>query len=143
MSFDLQIQNGDISLESDGTISIVSGNDKIRQDVIKIILTKFGENRFHANYGSNVGYLQIGQATDQSIMELDIQQSVESSIRYLIALQREQSRRQLLSSSEVIIDVKNVGVERNEDDPRLYNIFISILTQRLETITEAVTIRII
>jgi len=143
MSFELKIKNGDISLEDDGTISIVSGNEKIRQDIIKIILTKLGENRFHPNYGSNTGYLQIGQAIDQGVIELDIQQSAESAIRYLIALQREQSKKQLLSSSEVIVDINFVKIERNEVDPRLYNIYISVITQKLETITESVTIRII
>jgi phage baseplate assembly protein W len=143
MSFELKIKNGDISLEGDGTISIISGNEKIRQDIIKIILTELGENRFHPNYGSNTGYFQIGQAIDQGVIELDMQQSAESAIRYLIALQREQTKKQLLSSSEVIVDVNFVKIERNETDPRLYNIYISVITQKLETITESVTIRII
>ncbi len=143
MSFDLKIKSGDISIESDGSLSVVSGNEKIRQDIVKIILTKFGENRFHPNYGSDAGNLQIGSAADKKIVELDLVQSVESSLRYLIFLQKEQSKRQLLSSSEVILEINNVSVERNQTDPRLYNIFISVITQRLETITEAVTIRII
>ncbi len=143
MSFDLKIKSGDISIESDGSLSVVSGNEKIRQDIVKIILTKFGENRFHPNYGSDAGNLQIGSAADKKIVELDLVQSVESSLRYLISLQKEQSKRQLLSSSEVILEINNVSVERNQTDPRLYNIFISVITQRLETITEAVTIRII
>lgn len=143
MSFDLKIQSGDISIESDGTVSIVSGNEKIRQDIVKIILTKIGENRFHQRYGSNVGFLQVGQAADKELIELDLKQSVENSIKFLISLQREQSKKQLLSSSEVILEIKNINIERNQADPRLYNIFISILTQRLETVNEAVTIRII
>jgi hypothetical protein len=60
-----------------------------------------------------------------------------------MSLQREQSKRQLLSSSEIILDVKNISVERDEEDPRLYNIFISILTQKLEQINEVITIRIV
>ena len=143
MSFDLKIKSGDISIESDGSLSVVSGNEKIRQDIVKIILTKFGENRFHPNYGSDAGSLQIGSAADKKIVELDLVQSVESSLKYLISLQKEQSKRQLLSSSEIILEINNVSVERNQTDPRLYNIFISVITQRLETITEAVTIRII
>jgi phage baseplate assembly protein W len=143
MSFDLKIKSGDISLESSGEMSIVSGNGKIRQDIVKIILTKIGENRFHPQYGSNTGQLQIGTILDQALIEEDLKQSAQSAIRYLMQLQREQSRRQLLSSSEIILDIKNIAIERDETDPRMYNIFISVLTQKLESIDEVITIRII
>lgn len=143
MSFDLKIKSGDISLESSGEISIVSGNQKIRQDIVKIILTKIGENRFHPQYGSNTGQLQIGTILDQALVEEDLRQSAQSAIRYLMQLQREQSRKQLLSSSEIILDIKNLQIERDEADPRLYNIFISVLTQKLESIDEVITIRIV
>jgi phage baseplate assembly protein W len=143
MSFDLKIKSGDISLESSGEISVVSGNQKIRQDVVKIILTKIGENRFHPQYGSNTGQLQIGTILDQALVEEDLRQSAQSAIRYLMQLQREQSRKQLLSSSEIILDIKNLQIERDEADPRLYNIFISVLTQKLESIDEVITIRIV
>lgn len=143
MSFDLKIKSGDISLESSGEISVVFGNQKIRQDVVKIILTKIGENRFHPQYGSNTGQLQIGTILDQALVEEDLRQSAQSAIRYLMQLQREQSRKQLLSSSEIILDIKNLQIERDEADPRLYNIFISVLTQKLESIDEVITIRIV
>jgi hypothetical protein len=143
MSFDLKLKSGDIQLENDGSISIVSGNQKIRQDLVKIILTKLGENRFHPQYGSNTGLLQIGSTADQNLLELDLNQSVQSATRFLMSLQREQSKRQLLSSSEIILDVKDISIERDEEDPRLYNIFISILTQKLEQINEVITIRIV
>jgi len=143
MSFDLKLKSGDIQLENDGSISIVSGNQKIRQDLVKILLTKLGENRFHPQYGSNTGLLQVGSTADQNLLELDLNQSVQSATRFLMSLQREQSKRQLLSSSEIILDVKNISVERDEEDPRLYNIFISILTQKLEQINEVITIRIV
>lgn len=143
MSFDLKIKSGDISLESSGEMSIVSGNQKIRQDIVKIILTKIGENRFHPQYGSNTGQLQIGTILDQALVEEDLRQSAQSAIRYLMQLQREQSRKQLLSSSEIILDIKNLQIERDEADPRLYNIFISVLTQKLESIDEVITIRIV
>ena len=143
MSFDLKLKSGDIQLSTDGTLSIGSGNQKIRQDIVKIILTKLGENRFHPQYGSNTGLLQIGAAADQSLLELDLNQSVQSAIRFLMSLQREQSKRQILNSSEIILEIKDIAIERDEEDPRMYNIFISILTQKLEQINEVITIRIV
>ena len=143
MSFDLKIKNGDIVIESSGLLASVSGNQKIRQDIVKILLTNFGDNKFHIRYGSDVGALKIGEVADQKIIEMDIKRSVEEAIRYLISLQKSQSRSQYLSSSEVILDISNISTERDSEDPRLYNIFISVLTQKLDIINEVITIRIV
>jgi hypothetical protein len=143
MSFDLKIKNGDLVLDSSGSLVSVSGNNKIRQDIVKILLTKPGDNRFHPIYGSNLGYLKIGEVSDESIVELELKRSAEDSIRYLISLQRSQSRNQVLSLSEIILDITNISVDRDLADPRLYNIYISILTQKLDIIDEIITIRII
>ena len=108
MSFDLKIKNGDICLDASGQLSSVSGNQKIRQDIVKILLTNFGDNKFHVRYGSNVGALKIGEVTDQKLIEMDLRRSVEESVRYLISLQRNQARAQYLSLSETILDISNI-----------------------------------
>ncbi len=143
MSYDLKIKNGDLVLDASGSLSIVSGNQKIRQDIVKILLTKLGENRFHPNYGSEVGMLKIGEAINKEMLESDLKRSVEQAIRYLISLQKQQSRLQVLSTSEVILEIQNISAERDSADPRLYNIFISILTQKLDILNEFITIRIV
>lgn len=143
MSFDLKIKNGDIVLDSSGLLTSVSGNQKIRQDIVKILLTNFGDNKFHARYGSDVGALKIGEVADQKLIEMDIKRSVEEAIRYLISLQRNQAKSQVLSLSEVILDISSISTERDSADPRLYNVFISILTQKLDIIEEVITIRIV
>jgi hypothetical protein len=50
---------------------------------------------------------------------------------------------QVLSLSETIIDIRNIDAIRDTSDPRLYSIFISVLTQKLDIIEEVVTIRIV
>ena len=42
----------------------------------------------------------------------------------------------------IIIDILDVSVTRDGADPRLYNIFISVLTQELTEVRNSVTIRI-
>ncbi len=143
MSYDLKIKNGDLVLDSGGIPTTVIGNQKIRQDIVKILLTRLGENKFHPNYGSDIGSLRIGEALSKNMVESDMKRSVEQALRYLISLQKAQSRFQFLSSSELILDVQNIGVERDSDDPRLYNIFISVLTQKLDVLEEVITIRIV
>ncbi len=144
MSFDLKIVGGDIAINKDGSVKLVRDNEKIRQDIIKILLTKLGENKFHPQYGSEIGALQIGSIPDPELLDLDLSSSAETAVRKLISLQRAQARRgQFLSPGEVIVDIKNIAVARDEVDPRLYNIFISVLTQKLTTINETISVRII
>jgi len=143
MSFDLKIKNGDLSLSGSGSLDIVSGNSKIRQDIVKILLTNIGDNRFHSRYGSDIGAFRIGNVSDQKMLELDIKRSVEDAIKYLIFLQKNQSRYQILPLSEIILDIVDIRADRDSADPRLYNIYISVLTQKLEPIEEIITIRIV
>src|SRR5690606_20124154 len=118
-------------------------NDKLRQDIVKILLTKLGENKFHPNYGSKVGALEIGFVADQELVELDLQSSVEDAIRYLMRAQQMQQKRQYLTPGEVIVGIKNILVERDLLDPRMYNIYVSVYTKKLTVITETIPVRII
>jgi hypothetical protein len=142
MSFDLKIVKGDIAIAPDGTVETVFGNSKLKQDIIKIMLTELGENKYHPSYGSKTGSLQIGSVLDAEMMEIDLSSAAEDAVRKIMSLQRAQSRRQFLSPSEVILEVVGVSVERDQIDPRLYNIFISVLTGKLDNITENVTVRL-
>ena len=73
MSFDLKIQRGDLVLDSSGQLNIVERNDKIIQDIIKILLTDLGENKFHPYYGSSAGKLDVGSVLDQDFFKTKIE----------------------------------------------------------------------
>ena len=92
MSFDLKIKNGDLVISKSGSLELVSGNSKIRQDIVKILLTNIGDNKFHARYGSDLGAFKIGDVSDQKMIELDLKRSVEEAIRYIMFLQKNQSK---------------------------------------------------
>jgi phage baseplate assembly protein W len=143
MSFDLSIEKGDIKISSSGSVETVSENSKLKQDIVKILLTDLGDNKFHPKYGSYVGALQIGHYSDNKLMSLDIESSAKNAIKNLIALQRAQARRQALTPGEIIVDVLSVMVKRDTVDPRLYNIFVSVLTQELTEVSTLVSVRII
>lgn len=142
MSFDLKIQNGDLSISSSGAIEPTIGNAKLRQDILKILITDSGSNTYHPKYGSFLGKLKIGGIADDRIVQLDIEKSVRSAIEYLMALQKSQSQRQSLSAGEVIADVLKIGVSRDKNDPRAYNVFVSVLTGELTEITTSLAVKI-
>jgi|TARA_R110001583_G_scaffold16234_14_gene66317 hypothetical protein len=142
MSFDLSIKNGDIHFDSSGMVKTVVKNSKLRQDIIKIILTDIGENRFHKGYGSALGRIGVGTASGRDIVELDIRSSAEAAIKKLMALQKAQAARQYLSPGEIIVSIVKIEAGRDTVDPRMYNVFISVLTGQLTEIREVVTVRI-
>lgn len=143
MSFDLKIEGGDIKLNPDGSLVTVFDNSKLRQDIVKILLTQLGENRYHPSYGSKVGAINIGHIPDQELLEIDLQSSVQDAINKIIALQRSQARTQFLTPGERIVSVLDISAQRDAIDPRLYTIFISIQTGALTSLTESVTVRVI
>lgn len=143
MSFDLKLSGGDLVINPDGSLELVTDNQKLRQDIIKILLTKLGENRYHPNYGSELGAITIGSVVDQEILELDLTSSVRDSLQKLMALQKAQSRKQFLTPGERLISILDVSVQRDNLDPRLYNVFISVQTGTLTALTESITVRII
>ena len=143
MSFDLKIKNGDIKISRDGDVDVVIDNEKIRQDIVKILLTKLGENKYHAYYGSSLGALEIGGVPDRELIEGDLSRMAEESISILMRLQSNQSKTQYISPVEAIIDILDVSVSRDVSDPRAYSIGITVLTRKLTKISESVTVKIL
>jgi hypothetical protein len=141
MSFDLKITNGDLSIGSDGDISVVIGNQKIFQEIKKIVLTDVGENKFHPYYGSRAGSLSVGSIVDYDFISSELKRSVSESITNLIRLKDSQSRYQNLNPSEVILTLDSVDVERDGVDPRVWSIYISVTTQSLDDVNTVINIR--
>lgn len=135
MSFDLKIVNNDLGLNPDGTLQTVINNDKLIQDVIKAVLTTLGSNKFFKWYGCALNARVIGEVLDFGLTQLEIERSIEDTISNIMALQKAQARTQYVSAGETIAAIRDITVLRNEQDPRQYEIYISLLTKKL-TIAE-------
>jgi phage baseplate assembly protein W len=142
MSFDLKISKGDLSIDKSGSISLVSGNQKLRQDIIKILLTSYGDNKYHPSYGSGISQLDSSYK-DFKLTEAEIKNTALSAINSLISMQRKQAKYQTLSPSEIIVSVLDIEVTRDYSDPRLFNLKIAVLTQQLTETFDNITIRLI
>ena len=143
MSFGLKLKNGDLKLTQEGTLETVTKNSKLRQDIVKMLLTKKGSIKYHKEYGSELGIISSDNHINNDLMESKIEQTVYEGISKLIGLQKIQIQRQILSPSEMILNIKGVRVERDVGDPRLYNVFVSVITQQLSEISESITVRLI
>ena len=141
VSFDLNITDGDLVINADGSIKTISDTPKLRQDIIKIVLTTIGSNRFHPWYGCSVGRDSIGQVLSADILFFSqIQASVSESIKRLKALQASQASTQNVSLAELISEIGLVDAGRNPIDPRQIDIIINVFTKRLTRVEELFTI---
>lgn len=142
MSFDLKITNNDLAINSDGSLQTVRNNDKLVQDILKAILTPLGSNKFFKWYGCLVGQRVIGQVLDASLMETEIQRSIQDTLSNVIALQKAQAQSQYVSPGESIAAVMDIMVLRNDSDPRQYEIYVSVLTKKLTVAETTFTLRL-
>lgn len=142
MSFDLKIESNDLKIENNGSIAIVENENKLGQDIIKGILTPAGSNRFFRWYGSVISSKTIGQVLDASMLEAEIQRSVENMLTNLISLQKAQSRTQYVSPGESIASIKEISVFRNQSDPRQYEVIVKVITRQLTETTEVFELRV-
>jgi hypothetical protein len=142
MSFDLKLENNDLSIGTDGSVKIVMDNDKLLQDVLKIILTPQGSNRFYKWYGSAMSERIIGTVLGPFLTEVEITRSIEESLNNLMFLQQGQSKYQYVSAPETIAAINDIYSERAEEDPRLYNIFVSVFTKKLTLVETTFQLRL-
>jgi phage baseplate assembly protein W len=142
MSFDFAIFNNDIKIQSNGAIKTVSDNTKLRQDILKVLVTTLGSNKFHPWYGCTVGQDIIGRNLPDNRMLLDIQSSVVQSLDRLQKLQTQQMTFQKMSLAEMISSIGDVVAYRAQEDLRQVYIRVVVYTRQLTQIEETFTLNI-
>ena len=140
MSFDLELSNNDLKINANGQISTITDTPKLRQDIIKIILTDLGSNKFQPWYGCNVNSCVIGKVMSPHISDAQIQESVLNALQNLQKLQKSQSATQKMSLAEIIRVISDIHAERDVSDSRKINIVVTVLTQRLSQVQELFTL---
>jgi len=140
MSFDLEIVNSDLKIKSDGSIKTITDTAKLRQDILKIILTSLGSNKFHPWYGCAIGESTIGKNLPEDILDMEIKTSIEQSLEKLKTLQSAQASSQRVTLAELIAEIGNIEAGRNPIDPRQVNITVAVLTKRLSNVEEIFTL---
>lgn len=130
MSFDFKIKNGDFSIASNGDVSTVSDVDKLIQDILKILMTEYGTNKFHLWYGSLLSANMIGQSFDTTFVSSFIENQIISSLNILQKLQKEQyGKGQKVTPNELLGAIRNVSVLRDLSDPTKFNIGVNVVTK--------------
>jgi phage baseplate assembly protein W len=139
MSFDLELINNDLNIKSDGKIRVVRDTPKLRQDIIKIILTPIGSVKAHRWYGCAINDT-IGQTITDNFKTNIIKANITQSLERLKALQISQSVSQIVSLAELINVIGDINAERDSDDARKINVTVTVYSKRLAKIEEVFTL---
>lgn len=140
MSFDLALIDSDLSIKPDGTIRTVTGANKLKQDIIKIILTPIGSVKYHSWYGSAVNEGTIGEVLPDSMLFQDISSAIQNSLSKLQTLQRSQSSSQRVELAEILATINSIEVQRKPSDPRQINVIVVALSKDFTAVEEMFTI---
>lgn len=128
MSYDLKVSQGDFQIGSDGDIAIVENNEKLIQDVLKIVLTPVGSNKLNPAYGSLVSKSLVGNIFPMDFLSSIASSQIKKALENLQNLQRNQSLFQPISAGEMLAAIQSVTLERNQVDPRFISVVIKLLS---------------
>lgn len=113
--------DSDINFNNVGKIKEVTGYGKVKQQLLKILLTVIGNNLYDSEYGSQISSA-IGQKFTAYITA-NIQYSIYRAVQHLIKIQQENN----LPDNETIAELSNIQVEKT-NDVRALKLSISVIT---------------
>lgn len=142
MSFDLRLLDGDLVLNKDGSLDIVTDTEKLIQDGIKMLITPVGGNKLHQWYGCMINKFLIGNVFDTDFSFEVAKQQIRNALENLMMWQRQQSKIQNLSPAETIVQIQNIYVNTNNKDKRYVDVKVYIISGELKPIELKYAIRV-
>ncbi|MCL5265216.1 MAG: DUF2634 domain-containing protein [Chloroflexi bacterium] len=108
LSLDIALtSDGDIDLAANGDIRIVSGSDKLTQDIWKYLQTPPGDDMFNPNYGNALwGFLSQARPSDAEVAA-----ALDEMTRSLAALKENESIERVIPLSEQINRIEDARIE--------------------------------
>lgn len=135
MSFDLKIRNGDLVLDR-GDFKTIVDSEKLIQDILKIALTTAGSNPMHPWYGSYVSRSLVGSGLSTDIIFQLGQTQLQNALEILKSLQDAQVKQfQRVSPDEQINSISDISINRNIQDPRLFDVIIKVVSKGFKPVT--------
>jgi hypothetical protein len=140
MSYDLKLKSGDLVIEN-GDLRVVVDSEKLIQDLLKVAVTTAGSNQLFPWYGTYVSRTLIGSSLETGITMQIAQSQLQNAITSIKALQEGQVRSgQIVSADEQINSIADISINRNSNDPRLFDVKIKVISKGFKTITTAYTV---
>lgn len=131
MSYDFKLENGDLVLDSNGDLTAISDNDKLIQDLLKLLMTPISGNKMFPWYGSDVSGILIGSNYDLGFNKDVASEHIRSALDNIKSLQQEQAKSQYISPAETIVAVKDIYINTNATDQRAIEVKVTVITGAL------------
>lgn len=112
--------HGDFVIDGSGNYAMLSGADRIRQDLSLALLEEYGSDRFHPKYGSVVKSY-IGNVIDENLQQL-VKAEVNRVVTTYISIQQAEVLRDSavdiagrFNTSDVVRNITSVDVHATYD----------------------------
>lgn len=135
MSFDLKIEQGLLSIDTNGDFRKVENTAKLVQEILKICISPLNGNPFDPGYGSLLSKTLIGNPLPMDFLVSSASNQLSGCLQYLQKLQKEQLNYQPVSAAEQLAALQQIKIERNQEDPRFFEVVIKCLSRDLTTIS--------
>lgn len=133
MSFDLKLFGGDLVIQN-GDFAVVEDQDKLVQDILKLVSTQLGSNPFFPGYGSPISQALIG-TSELSFSQDVATQQLRASLERLRELQQQQMKNnQIVTPQEQIAAIQDISVTQAEDDPRYYFVNFTVINKAFQAV---------
>jgi hypothetical protein len=137
MSQEVKLKYGDIEFYA-GEPKLAENNDKLEQDIGKIVLTEKG-GKYHADYGSDI-YDMIGKYEQPDILAVLSRKKILDALNYFAQIQYRQGLQQAQDLPEILAKIDSIIIARNPNDPSSYYMKIDIKDGTAKNINIAVPI---
>jgi hypothetical protein len=106
MSYDVQLNNGDVVIENGETV-VCEDYDKLNQDLYRGIWTARGDNKFDSDEGMGI-YNMLGQSMPQDLAQLVGSKDAYFGLQHMMEQQSYQATIQPLSLKEQIASLDGI-----------------------------------
>lgn len=113
VSCDLQINNA-------GNITLVTSEEKVRQRVLKALLTPLGMQPYDSTFGTELNSL-IGQPIVSDFFRLTINKTISDCIASLV-----ENQPSTLPADERIVCLSGLAIQHSEEEPDTINIKVTV-----------------
>ncbi len=111
----------DISFDVNGDVDVISGTDRVRQDIVKILITVSG-NLPYVNYGTFLPKLVNSRYTDEKLLS-SVNDEVIAAIQYLV------SNEESIDGDEIIDEITTLEISFEEREV-LINLVATTLSRK-------------
>lgn len=139
----LRVEN-DYRYTLDGQLETVEDEEKLMQEVKKIITTLITSNPFHTWYGTSIPSLIGSKLSNAGFIRTKVTNEINQALTRYSSIQKQQAQARpgSVTPGERFARLLQVSVEQDPTEPTAFNISLAFSNQKRETMTTSMAIKI-